>query len=515
MTAASPTAAPPQNAPARLAAVVAAHPLWLALALTALVTAFRATGTVDSDTAWQLWIAGRIHAGAHLYRDIIETNPPLWFWMALPLDRIAALLHVRIEAVLVTAIGALVALALAATNRLLGQVAPVRRALLLGYCALALAAMPWMHVGQREQIVLIGSLPYCALIASRRERRTVSPLLAALIGVGAGLGFALKHYFLIVPAALDLWLLAAQRRAWRPLRSETVAIACVGLAYACAILAWAPDFLTRIVPLIHLAYGAFGAPSIAYLFGPFAIVGFAIVGFVAMQWRILAAGKAPFASALFISAIAFAACYLIQSKGWNYHVIPLIGCASMALAALIAEADEPSPLLHLLAPVLLTMPLVLAAEEQIHRLLPDADLRGAVAGLQPGDTLGFVGTETAIPWSVTLQNHYHYASRYNGFWMMSAIVRNEAHGNRDPGLVRLGRQIVSDTTTDFTCIPPKRIIISRPRAGEQSYDILPFFLRDPRFAELLSHYRVRSRTSLETYELVRPWLLPPPTSCRR
>src|SRR5437763_9610513 len=170
MTAASPTAVPPPRAPARLAAVVTAHPLWLALALTALVTAFRATGTVDSDTAWQLWIAGRIHAGAHLYRDIIETNPPLWFWMALPLDRIATLLHVRIEAVLVTAIGALVALALTASKRLLSQVAPLRRALLLGYCALALAAMPWMHVGQREQIVLIGSLPYCALIGSRRER---------------------------------------------------------------------------------------------------------------------------------------------------------------------------------------------------------------------------------------------------------------------------------------------------------------------------------------------------------
>src|SRR5437763_4795505 len=292
MTAASPIAVPPPRAPARLAAVVAAHPLWLALALTALVTAFRATGTVDPDTAWQLWIAGRIHAGAHLYRDIVEVNPPLWFWMALPVDRLAVLFHLRIEAVLVTAIGALVALALTATNRLLGHIAPGRRALLLGYCALALGAMPWMHVGQREQIVLIGSLPYSALVASRRERRTVSPFLAVLIGVGSALGFALKHYFLIVPAALELWLFTAQRRDWRPLRPETVSIACVGIAYGCAILAWAPDFLTRIVPLILLAYGAFGTPRIAYLFGPFAMVGLATLFCVGMQWRILAGGKA-------------------------------------------------------------------------------------------------------------------------------------------------------------------------------------------------------------------------------
>src|SRR5437868_11088312 len=88
----------------RIAVAVAARPLLQALIVTLVITALRASGTVDSDVAWQLWIAGRIHAGANLYRDIIETNPPLWFWMALPVDSMASLLHVRIEAVLVVAI---------------------------------------------------------------------------------------------------------------------------------------------------------------------------------------------------------------------------------------------------------------------------------------------------------------------------------------------------------------------------------------------------------------------------
>src|SRR3954468_17678723 len=100
---------------------MASRPLWLALAIIALLTVIRMTGTVDSDVAWQLWIAGRIHAGANLYRDIIETNPPLWFWMALPIDRLASYLHVRPEPVLTGAIGALVALSLAATHRLMGH----------------------------------------------------------------------------------------------------------------------------------------------------------------------------------------------------------------------------------------------------------------------------------------------------------------------------------------------------------------------------------------------------------
>ena len=92
MTAASTAATNPAQA--------AVTPLRIAFLVTALITAARLTGTVDTDVAWQLWIAGRMHAGANLYRDIIEVNPPLWFWMAAPIDRIAALLHMRIEAML-------------------------------------------------------------------------------------------------------------------------------------------------------------------------------------------------------------------------------------------------------------------------------------------------------------------------------------------------------------------------------------------------------------------------------
>jgi hypothetical protein len=275
------------------AGLVSQRPLWLALALTAVIIAVRMTGTVDSDVAWQLWIAQRIHAGADLYRDIIETNPPLWFWMALPVDRAATFLHVRPEPVLVAAMGLLVALSLAATERLICHINPKRRTLLLGFGALALAAMPWAHVGQREHIVLIGTIPYAALIAARREGRRVPAGLAILVGVGAALGFALKQYFLLAPAALELWLLASLRGRWRAVRPETVAIVGVGLGYAAALVAFERDFLTTVVPLIGLAYGVFGAPSLSYMFGPFAILGLTILGFALAHARHLAGRRAP------------------------------------------------------------------------------------------------------------------------------------------------------------------------------------------------------------------------------
>jgi len=495
---------------------MASWPLLAALALVALITAARLTGTVDSDVAWQLWIAGRLHEGADLYRDIIETNPPLWFWMAVPVERLASLLHVRIESALIVAIGCLGALSLAATSRFLRHLEPSPRAMFLCAIAIMLCAMPWMHVGQREQIVMIGALPYAALIAARRDGRAIPALLALAIGAAAGLGFALKHYFLIVPLLLELWLIAGFRRRWHPLRPETLAMAGIGAAYSVAIVLIERDFLVSIVPLLTQAYGSFAAPSVRHLFGLPASVAVAILLVLGLHARALR--QAPIASAIAIAAMGFAGAYFIQFKGWPYHALAMLGCASMALAALLAESKDKLRLLRLGGPALLCLPLSVSAGEAMRPTLPDADLMQAISDLPPATPVGFISEDTAIAWSVTLQHHFAYPSRYNGFWMLSSVYRNEQAGSPDARLTALGTEVVANTVADFRCMPPRRILVSRPRKGswnEHANDPLTIFMRNPEFAEFLRHYRVTGRTSLEVYELAKPFPANNPAGCIR
>src|SRR5436190_19375388 len=143
MTAVSTIAA--QRAPLRLGAALVSRPAIVAVFVVLIVTALRLGGGVDSDVASQLGTAQRIHEGARLYRDIVEVNPPLWFWMALPIERLAAFLHLPATSVLIAAFGLIAALALAATDRLVSHFATTHRTLFLAYAALILAALPWVH----------------------------------------------------------------------------------------------------------------------------------------------------------------------------------------------------------------------------------------------------------------------------------------------------------------------------------------------------------------------------------
>ena len=297
---------------------------------------------LNPDIAWQVYIAVALTRGAQLGRDLIEVNPPLAAWLDVPVVQLGALLGLSPafghqlamvllglwSVTLVTLAGRLVA-------------ALQRSTALVGFslaCAIPLALHGGLEVGQREQMAILLALPYFILLAARLEGAQVSARLALMVGISAGLGFALKPFF-VLPLALGELLMLVERRSLRaPFRIEMVGMATVFAAYPVAILLAAPDWLASAREFWPL-YGGYRVATARDILArhgtvaqPAALLAWALA-------RAASSARPRLGDALAAGLVGFAMAMLLQRKPWTYLTLP---SAVLAVALLMATVLETS-----------------------------------------------------------------------------------------------------------------------------------------------------------------------------
>jgi hypothetical protein len=219
----------------------------LLAALLALLAGARLGQTINNDVAWYIHSAGALLDGGRLYDDIFfEVNPPLMLYLTLPGALLARLTGwFAADAYLLTVFAA-IALALWLASRVLADRPTAERRTILLAAGLVLGLLPAGDFGQRSHVMLVLTLPYLLLLARRLPAvPACGRRLALAIGAVAGLGCAIKPHYLLLPAALELLLLA---RTVHPLRPETVAMVAAVALYGLSIVLLTPDYLTRVVP---------------------------------------------------------------------------------------------------------------------------------------------------------------------------------------------------------------------------------------------------------------------------
>jgi hypothetical protein len=471
-------------------------------------------GPLTHDVVWQLWVARQLAHGATFYTDIIEVNPPLWFWMAIPIERLSDWLALPATALLIAGIGALAAGALLLTDRLLPPQPPVARALLLSYAAAILLFMPRFDFGQREQIALIAALPYAALIAKRSRRQPVPLFLALAVGSLAAAGFALKHYFAAVPLLLELWLACRLWRRWRPIRAETCALATLAIAYAAAILLRTPQFLTIIVPIVRLTYWGYDQPWWNVVIGTPQKIWLVLLLVTLLLCRPEAKDRhGELATAMGIGAAGFVLAFFAQHKGWQYHAIPATGLLAMTLAmALAGRWRGLGAVKRAIGIAAAALPILFGLETGVYTNQYIAPFRQLTQDLPAGSSIGVLGTMPRTAWPMVEDQHLLWPLRNMSFWMMPAIGYSEWSGHGGPAITALGRLRTRQVVEDFTCHPPARILIERHPSNMTlagiHFDYGAHFSRDPAFARLMRAYRpAPGNDAYVRYDRVAP--LPP------
>jgi hypothetical protein len=481
-------------APSRKAAVVSL----IILVITSIALWLQLSTYPNHDVAWVLWGAREMLGGAKFGKDIIEPNPPLAWYLSMPTTALAKWLGVPLDwtfrgaVAIVGAVSAASVAWLASDHRSYSS-----RIALCTIAAVSLLLLPGREFGQREHLLAIAILPYLGVAARRMAgSRVPSPTIQLLVGIIAGVGLALKPYFVCVPVLVEIGLLTLGAQRPRLLRAENVGVAAVFVTYAVWSLAFEQNYLLQVAPLASEIYWSFNLPF------PQIIPPLAVQLAVAAPLMIVAGQKRdPLGLVTTLAWSGFAASYLIQQKGYGYHLLPvvvgtflLLGCvltnrevsrpmrASAALLALIFASSSFSPVLQWWR---INKPGGLRSIE-IGRLLKSIDHhatngRFLVVAVHP-----YPAFPTAIYTSA------QYTSRTNSQWFLPAVVQTRTRAAGDHDNLSIERHAREFILRDLRERPDLVLIdtdSARHTVSSSKFDFLTFYQQDETFRSLWQHYR--------------------------
>jgi hypothetical protein len=501
--------ASPADSPSPSQRTAPAWPLLVALLLVAAAGALQWNAAMVNDVAWQLWVARQLAHGITLYTDIIEVNPPLWFWAAIPVVNMAQLLGVSSYHVLVPTILALDILALLLVRRLCRD---LQSGILIVLSFPVITLFAFLDVfGQREHLTLIAIVPYLVLVARRADGLSATRTIAILCGILAAFGIALKPHFLLVPVALEILLLVRTRRL--PFRPESLALAGSLAAYALSVVLFASAYILTIVPMMTLAYHGYDQPILDQLHRP--VVAMACL--LLLTLPLYGWPKSLVAHAALVAGLAFLAAYLLQGKGWRYHGVPAMGCFALAIVAeaerfrwYAAALTQRAALVLAVGATLSLVPPLLEATRQGDRTAAFL----ATQDLKAGEVVGVLSTSGGRYWPIPEERHFVWPSRYMTYWMLIDAIDASRAGSPSPSLEALLHNVRRDAVDDLACHPPRRILEDRYNITFLKTGLVQFFSSDPHFASLMRAYRRGADYGeFATYELVGPIAYHPAT-CR-
>jgi hypothetical protein len=491
----------------------------IGLAILSIVGELRAP--VNADAAWLVYSAGRLLRGQLLYVDILEINPPLIVWLNLPAAYLSQAL--RIPATLVFRLGMLLLVA--------GSVAVcwslVRRLPAVSSVGAGVAGLAVLFVllplvggifGQREHIALGLSLPLVAVTALRCQDVALRKGFGYLIGLAAGLAFAIKPHYGVV------WLLLLTYRTWAGrgrvavLCPEDLAILSVFIYYGLAIVILTPNYLPMAQGSLR-DYLAFGSHPLSYILlddSP------AIWYYIALgAWLLI--GRALRTDALGGALAAAGAGFLIavalQHKGWSYHFYPVNGCAfllALRTLTLARAADESAPplvrlvrgaavgiyavIVGLFVMVQLRASATRAWGPPTPRQALQLAAREAVRRQSGAKSILVISSQLRDGWPLVNDAGLECRASYSVMWFPLVYYRSYAGSSRETRYRSYDqmspneRMAFDRVVLDFVVHEPDLLVLESPSLNQRrtrfpgGFDYLKYFGQDPFFAKTAARY---------------------------
>jgi hypothetical protein len=379
---------------------------------------------------------------------------------------------------------------------------------------------PGFSFGQREHACILFAMPYLATAVLRLEGGQGPRLsLSIAIGLLAGIGFALKPYFLAIPALIELLLL--WRLGWRSLlvRVESLVLGFTVLVYIVTAALLLSHYLKTTIDLALATYWAYDSDSSFVLRRFIRIVQPALYGaLIALVTRTWSQQH----TVMLLAGLGFAVSYFVQAKGYVYHAYPVVVCSLAFLGiclgkglarALAAWRDTGSSLRYVLMPlvVLLAFPPVKKAHDEVLQWYSEYNIAWGPTGQFRQAIIVIVNHFAPTPQSYFYAFSTHpfpgfptasyTAAEWTGRSIVEPFIPALARIDevKDPKVrervVLAGEYQRQMVIEDFQRRPPTIVFAERTRArlgmNGVLFDDIAFYLADPRFQQIWKNYEER------------------------
>lgn len=468
---------------------------------------------IQWDVAWLVTESQKFFAGGHYGREFFDPNPPMILYLYFPIVWLSQ--HTFLNTIqsiwaYTFFVGIVSWLISFKYVDLIFSGKNLEKTLLLAAIAFSYFILPVYEFAQREHFVVMLTTPYIFSAINlltgiqysvaprwqvKRDRQGVRCLFSLIVGFLAGIGFAIKPFFLIIPLFIEIYLFFKGRNLKNLFRLENGMLLLTVLFYFLSIYLFSPEYYSFILPFVSHFYTGYATVSRWELFSaPVVLV--CMVSLVLAMVTTYLVTVSDVIWILVIVTLSYLLFFFSSAQPWYYHIIPALSYSLMSLAIIFAMLLGSSAIrMILLAIWIMTIGVLFYNLYNDFRLFhqlkssPSYVNTHLIQILKQNPAIKSLYAFSVYPGVSALPALYapvKNCSRFTGFWMMPNINAQKPHA------LSAENYIKTAVTEDFQRCQPDLVIVDIKKNKNyfmgKSFDYIKFFSQDKRFANLWKNY---------------------------
>lgn len=454
------------------------------------------------DVSWLLHATRRLLAGGTFSHDFPDMNPPMIMYLYSPVVIFNKIFSSNIIVTFRAYIFLIAAISFYFCNLLSYHIFSPRDRILSTIFLITLAfvylILPAYEFGQREHVMTLLTMPYFLLIATRLKGNKISLSFAIIIGVLAGLGFAIKPYFLAAFVFVELYYVIKCKYLFSFFRPETICIILISPLYALSIFLLQPDYLSIVVPLAaRNYYVGFGYAWYHLFFTPIAYICY-FVTFLAIFLNQINSYR-QLCTILLIATYGFFLAYLVQRTYWYYHILPAYSLAVLLFAFLFSvftlEQHAKKKTLVITSGIIISILMATQVSLIFYRsLLYKEKLSTLISFIQnhaENQPIYFFTTTTTYEFPMIDYTRAYPASRYAFLGWIPGLLKREQL-SQDSHIIEDKNYYIDVVAEELTINKPKYVFIDEKKIKSNienyDFDYLKYFSNNEKFNQAWKEY---------------------------